>query len=118
MIAGSVARTEDVFTLRHPDDLTLLARYGHDERRGCFVDIEVDGTAVVSYESTAEDYDVDQPTVGALAFLAEFGFLGPNEVEDAVRWLARPPCCRRREKAPRRVRRVLGILAELERAAL
>jgi hypothetical protein len=48
-----------------------------------------------------------------LDLLTAFGFVGPDDVHAAREWLAMPSCWRRR-RPPKRVRRVLRVIRELE----
>ncbi len=93
------------FVLRHPDDPTVRARYGHDPERGVWAELEYCGVVVV-YDAAEPDFDVERPVLGVLRFLASYGFLVPDDVDAAFEWVAGAgephgwPAPRRR--APRR----------------
>ena len=71
------------------------------------------GGSVARDDIEGEGYDVEQPIVGVLVYLSQFGFVGGTDIADALEWLSTSPGCRRRR--PRRgVMRVLRIIERLE----
>lgn len=71
-----------VFRVRHPRE-PAHADCGYDPTgRGFFVELTSDGLPI-SYDAASPGvYDDDTPLVGALVFLAAFGFLG--DIESAL----------------------------------
>lgn len=100
------------WTIHHPTDSTLIARYGHDGRRGIYVEVEDDGTRVVMYEAQ----DVEQAILDVLDLLAGFGFVGGTDVDAAREWLATPTEWRRGLPEPG-VRTVLRVVEALRDVA-
>jgi hypothetical protein len=99
----------DVFHLIHPHDPTTRAAYGRDPQRGVFVDVSYAGMTL-PYDAAQGHYDMMQPVLGALGFMAQFGLVGWSDVEAALRRLVRAPELghRRPRKGVRRALRVLS----------
>ena len=108
------------FAIHHPDDRHEIARYGYDAESGYYATVLWNG-AIVTEDAGVVGFDPDEPVVSILTFLAQWGFVGPEEIADAMRWLhggegLRGWPGRRRRRAPRRLRRVLMVIRNLERA--
>jgi hypothetical protein len=103
------------FTIRHPDDRSQITRVGHDPRRGgAYIEIQR-GDVHIAFDEIEMDVGLD-PTREILDLLASFGYVGIDDLAAARNWLSRPSCWRQL-RPPRRVRRVLWIVRELEDAA-
>lgn len=97
------------WSIAHPRDRTWLAQYGVDEH-GPWASTLWNGV-VVRYDLVSEAYDFERPIRGLVGFLSQLGFVGMNDVEDALTWIADPLGCGRR---PRRgVRRALRVIENL-----
>ena len=102
------------FVLRHPDDRNRTAILGCEPERGVYAEVEWAGVPVVL---GASDVEPDRDAIEEIiAVLSDFGFLPSGAVDELRVYLDTPSCWRRRSPA-RRVRRVLAIVRELERAA-
>jgi hypothetical protein len=111
------------WTLPHPDDPTVRARYGHDpERGGVWCELTYN-EVLVAYDMT-DAYDVEAPIHGLLTFMSQFGFFDGHDVDAAFEWLGNShdenltmhgwPSGPRR--APKRLRRVIDIIENLRAA--
>jgi hypothetical protein len=108
------------FVLHHPDDWRRVLRYGLDDH-GCAWAELTSGSLLVRYEAACGGYDDEEPVRGLLTMASQWGFVGADEIIAARRWLRglddRPPeWPGRRRRAPRRLRSVLRIVENLERA--
>jgi hypothetical protein len=99
--------------LKHPNDPARTARYGHDLVRGYWAEVEDTGMTV-TWDQNDAGFDDHEPVLSVLYFIAHWGFVDGDDVNEAVDWLSLAPSCRVR---PRRgVRRALRVISNLERA--
>jgi hypothetical protein len=120
LIADAVARTAPVeFLVRHPDDHRQVARYGFDATCGYYASV-MWHDVLVMVDAGVQGFDTDEPVVAVLTFLSQFGYFGADDIRYALAWLhgedAPPGWPGRRRRAPRRLRRVLRLIRNLERA--
>ncbi len=120
LIAGDAGRTPIVeFSVRHPDDHRHVAHYGYDAERGYYAAVVWNDVLVVE-DAGVIGFDADEPVISILGFLAQFGYFGGADIRDALAWLRGgddvPGWPGRRRRAPRRLRRVLMVIRNLERA--
>jgi hypothetical protein len=90
------------------------ARYGFDAERGCWAEAVHTG-AVVSFDAIEAGFDCDWPMLAILYFMADWGLIDADSVNEAFELLTLAPVCR--GPLRRGVRRVLKIVSNLERAA-
>jgi hypothetical protein len=94
----------------------MVALYGVDPERGIWAELEFGG-AVVTYDARSPAYDHERPIAGLLWFLCQHGHLAPNDIADAMAWLnGSRPGWPGRARPPRRLRWVLRVIRDLERA--
>jgi hypothetical protein len=106
------------FTIRHPDDPSVKATYGHDPARGVWAELTYCGVRVV-FDATEIDFDFERPVLGVLRFLNEYGFVSAHDFDAAFERLTGREHgwpSRRRRSCGRGVRCVIEILETLEAA--
>jgi hypothetical protein len=108
-----------VYQLRHPRDRRRVLRYGCDPEAGCWGE-SYDGVVAARYESACTSYNLVDPIIGLLRFACRLAYVGVDDVEDALRWIdghdGRLGGHIQGPRAPRRMRRVLRIMANLKAA--
>jgi hypothetical protein len=109
------------WTIAHPDDPSSTSTYGFDpERGGVWAELE-HCDVLVTYDSAEIDFDFERPVVGMLMFLATFGFIDGDAINDAFGWLSGGGEDRRwtcgTGRPSRQLRRVVRIVENLRAAA-
>ncbi len=94
---------------------TTVARYGHDER-GHWIEV-ADGFIVVRHDAAEHDFDRDRPVLSLLAVLCEYGFIGDDDVHEALARLDGRHGPGRRRRLRRGMRTVLRIIERLRLAS-
>lgn len=105
------------FSIDHPTDPLWRAAFGLDAVVGFFVEVFIgddpDEPAVVAYDALQPNYDRARPLQGALDFLVEHAFVGRDDLEDGLRWLADEGA----RTPPRRLRPAVRVINSFKAAA-
>jgi hypothetical protein len=99
------------FQLRHPQDTTVSAWYGHDHAVGFFVTVEKGDEPEAVYDAVTRGYNVERPLMGALMFMVGQGFFTKNDLDAALVALERD------EPTKGRVRIAAGVIENFKAAA-
>jgi hypothetical protein len=105
------------FSIDHPSDPVWRADYGFDPFVGFFAEVFIgadpDTAAILIYDRLQRGYDHQFPLQGALDFLVEHGFIGREDLADALRWAADEGA----RTPPRRLRPAVQVINGFKLAA-